>query len=188
MTVTDNANNVAGQSDSADAAQAGQPGPASTDDNRPPASEPDDQHDDTDDQDDAEQDDDADDSTRSSREKRYRLRLREAERQIAQRDAQIAERDELLARTRQAIVSSVVVDDSGYTPRVAELVAANMDALLDDDGVPDPQKVVDTLGAVVTDYGFARTPRPPRPVLQQGHTNGGGAPGNSSWAGAIKGG
>ncbi|MGP4058975.1 hypothetical protein ACTWP6_29905 [Mycobacterium sp. 4D054] len=174
MTVTDNANNVAGQQDSPPDAQAGHPGPASTDDNRPPASEPDDdQHDD--DQDDEHDDD----GRRTNREKRYRLRLRDAERQ----------RDELadtLTRTRQAIVSSVVAG-SGYAPRVAELVAADMDNLLDDNGIPDAEKIVSTLAAVVADYGFARQPRTPAPNLQQGSTNGGGGAGKASWAGAIKG-
>ncbi|MBB2990254.1 hypothetical protein FHR72_001722 [Mycolicibacterium iranicum] len=161
-------------------AQAGHSGPASTDDNRPPASEPNDQHgDDTDDRDDAEQDDDADDGSRSNREKRYRLRLRDAERQ----------RDELadtLTRTRQAIVSSVVAG-SGYAPKVAELVTADMDKLLDDNGIPDAEKIVSSLAAVVADYGFARQPRTPAPNLQQGSTNGGGGAGKASWAGAIKG-
>lgn len=154
-------------------AQAGHSGPASTDDNRPPASEPDDQHDD------AEQDDNADDDSRTNREKRYRLRLRDAERQ----------RDELadtLTRTRQAIISSVVAG-SGFAPRVAELVAADMDKLLDDNGIPEVEKIVSTLAAVVADYGFARQPRTPAPNLQQGSTNGGGSAGKASWAGAIKG-
>jgi hypothetical protein len=159
-------------------AQAGHPGPASTDDNRPPASEPDDdQH--GDDRDDADQDDEHDDGSRTNREKRYRLRLRDAERQ----------RDELadtLTRTRQAIVSSVVAG-SGYAPRVAELVAADMDKLLDDNGIPDAEKIVSTLAAVVADYGFARQPRTPAPNPQQGSTNGGGSAGKASWADAIKG-
>lgn len=171
MTTTDTAQ------DDTDA-QAGHPGPASTDDNRPPASEPnDDQH--NDDRDDADQDDEHDDGSRTNREKRYRLRLRDAER----------ERDELadtLTRTRQAIVSSVVAG-SGYAPRVAELVAADMDKLLDDNGIPDAEKIVSTLAAVVADYGFARQPRTPAPNLQQGSTNGGGGAGKASWADAIKG-
>ena len=156
-------------------AQAGHPGPASTDDTRRPASEPDDQHDDE-----QHADDDAqDDGSRSNREKRYRLRLRDAER----------ERDEVtdtLTRTRHAIVSSVVAG-SGYAPRVAELVAADMDNLLDDNGIPNAEKIVSTLAAVVADYGFARQPRTPAPNLQQGSTNGGGGAGKTSWAGAIKG-
>lgn len=161
-------------------AQAGHPGAASTDDNRPPASEPDDGHEqDADADDEQDQDDDAEDGSRSNREKRYRLRLRDAER----------ERDELadtLTRTRQAIVSSVVAG-SGYAPRVAELVAADMDNLLDDNGIPDAEKIVSTLAAVVADYGFARQPRTPAPNLQQGSTNGGGSAGKASWADAIKG-
>tara|TARA_B100000519_G_scaffold56920_1_gene47562 strand:+ start:131 stop:664 length:534 start_codon:yes stop_codon:yes gene_type:complete len=162
-------------------AQAGHPGPPSTDANRPPASEPDDdQRDaDADDRDDADQDDDADDGSRTNREKRYRLRLRDAERQ---RDALA----DTLTRTRQAIVSSVVAG-SGYAPRVAELVAADMDTLLDDTGIPNAEKIMSTLAAVVADYGFARQPRTPAPNLQQGSTNGGGSAGKASWADAIKG-
>lgn len=160
--------------------QAGHPGPASDDANHPPASEPDaqDEHGTEDDTDD--QDDDTDDGSRTNREKRYRLRLRDAER----------ERNELadtLTRTRQAIVSSVVAG-SGYAPRVAELVAADMDQLLDDNGIPDAEKIVSTLAAVVADYGFARQSRPPHPSPAQGHQSGQlGGVGKASWADAIKG-
>ncbi|OBK00163.1 hypothetical protein A5638_00645 [Mycolicibacterium fortuitum] len=124
-------------------------------------------------------DDDAqDDSTRSNREKRYRLRLREAEQK----------RDELtdtLTRARQAIVASVVAG-SGHAPKVAELVSADMDALLTDDGLPDPEKIAGAPTSVVAEYGFARQPRPLKPNPQQGPTS--GHPGTkSSWAGAIKG-
>ncbi len=159
-------------------AQAGQPGPASTDDNRPPASEPDDRPDERDDEHDQ---DYADDDGRrgSRREAKYRVERNEARRQ----------RDELadtLTRTRQAIVSSVVAG-SGYAPRVAELVAAEMDKLLDGNGIPDAEKIVSTLAAVVADYGFARQSRPPKFNPQQGSTNGGGAAGKASWADAIKG-
>ncbi|WP_396912451.1 hypothetical protein [Mycolicibacterium sp.] len=171
MTITDNANNAAVQQDSTITPEAGETTPTGDNENQTSAGEPDDteQH----------ADDDAqDDSSRSNREKRYRLRLREAER----------ERDEardLLARTRQAIVADVV-DRSGYTDRVAELVCADMDALLNDDGMPDPENVGAALAAVVKDYGFARKPRPPQPNRQQGHASGHSG-GKSSWAEAIKG-
>jgi len=171
MTITDNANANEGvqQQDSLPDAQAGHPPPASIDTTDPPASESD-----TDDQD----DDDQDDGSRSNREKRYRLRLRKAERQLA-------ERDDLIARTRQVIVNDVV-DRAGYTDKVAELVAADMDALLDDNGVPDVQKVVSAVGNITTEYGIIRKSRPPRANQQQGHTS--GQPSSKpSWSDAIKG-
>lgn len=168
-TTTDNANSGAVPTDSTEPPEAGQTTPTSENENETPVGEQDDQH----------ADDDAqDDSTRSNREKRYRLRLREAEQQ----------RDELadtLTRTRQAIVASVVAG-SGYAPKVAELVSADMDALLTDDGLPDPEKIAGALTSVVAEFGFARQPRPLKPNPQQGSTS--GHPGTkSSWAGAIKG-
>ncbi|OBI62935.1 hypothetical protein A5667_00100 [Mycolicibacterium fortuitum] len=170
MTITDNAtNSAATEGDSTETPEAGgQTTPPGENEAETPVGEQDDQH----------ADDDAqDDSTRSNREKRYRLRLREAEQQ----------RDELadtLNRTRQAIVASVVAG-SGYAPKVAELVAADMDALLTN-GLPDPEKIAGALTAVVADFGFARQPRPPQPNHQQG-TSSGQPPANPSWAGAIKG-
>lgn len=169
-------------------AQAGEPGAASTDDNRPPASEPDDQHDqDLDDQDldDADQDhDDADDTddhgSRSNREKRYRLRLRDAER----------ERDEardLLARTRATIVDNTVTA-AGVDPRLMAAAGHTVDTLLGDDGLIDAAKLADAITATAREFRVPPLPTRPAPVLQQGHTNGGGTPGKSSWAGAIKGG
>lgn len=172
------ANAAAQQANPTPGTRAGEPPSTSGAAPETPASEVDDQDADQD----ADQDDDADDAddgSRSNREKRYRLRLRDAER----------ERDELadtLANTRAAIVSSVVAG-SGYAPRVAELVAADMDKLLDDNGIPDAEKIVSTLAAVVADYGFARQSRPPKFNPQQGSTNGGGAAGKASWADAIKG-
>lgn len=170
MTITNNATNSAvTEGDSTETPETGQTTPPGENEAETPIGEHDDQH----------ADDDAqDDSTRSNREKRYRLRLREAEQ----------ERDELadtLTRTRQAIVASVVAG-SGYAPRVAELVSADMDALLTEDGLPDPEKITGALSAVVADFGFARQPRPPQPNRQQG-TSSGQPPANPSWAGAIKG-
>lgn len=177
MTTTDT---DTAQYDEADA-QAGHPGPASTDDNRPPASEPDDQHDadqdaDTRDQDD--EDDNADDGSRSNREKRYRLRLRDAER----------ERDEardLLARTRAAIVDHTVTA-AGIDPRLMAAAGHTVDTLLGDDGLIDPDKLADAI--IATAREFRVPPRPTRPQAnpQQGSTNGGGGVGKPSWAGSIK--
>lgn len=170
MTITDNATNSAGtDGDSTEAPEAGQTTPRGENGAETPIGE----------QGNQDADDDAqDDSTRSNREKRYRLRLREAEQQ----------RDELvdtLTRTRQAIVASVVAG-SGYAPKVAELVSADMDSLLADDGLPDPEKIAGALTSVVADFGFARQPRPPQPNHQQGSAAGHPG-GKSSWAGAIKG-
>jgi hypothetical protein len=157
--------------------QAGHPAPGSTDEERPQASNAtgDTTNDDADEHDEGDQND----GSRSNREKRYRLRLREAERQLA-------ERDELIARTRQAIVNGVV-DRAGYTEKVAESVAAGMDDLLDDKGVPDPAKIADAIGTVTADYGITtRKPRPPKPNQQQGRASGHPG-GKASWSDAIKG-
>ncbi|MCG7583678.1 hypothetical protein [Mycolicibacterium sp. OfavD-34-C] len=161
--------------------QAGHPGPASDDDNRPPVSEPGSQDDDGAEDDADDQDDDTDDGSRTNREKRYRLRLRDAERQ---RD----EARDLLARTRQAIVDTAVTA-AGVDPRLMVAAGHTVDTLLGEDGLIDPDKLAEAIAA--TGWEFRVTPkgRPPQPNPAQGHQSGQlGGLGKSSWAGAIKGG
>ncbi|MGV0777723.1 hypothetical protein [Mycolicibacter kumamotonensis] len=159
------------QHDSLSDDQAGDPAPASTDDNRTPASERDD---DTAD----DQDDDQDDGSRSNREKRYRLRLRDAER----------ERDELrdtLTRTRQAIVDTAV-QAVGLDPRLLAAAGHTLDTLVGDDGLIDPAKLSEAVTVTAREFRITPKGRPPQPNRQQG-TGSGQPPAKSSWADAIKG-
>lgn len=178
MTITDNAttNGTAQQQDSPPAAQAGQPSPAGTDTTDPPASETGDQ-DDTN----AEQhaDDDAqDDSSRSNREKRYRLRLREAERQ----------RDELsdtLERTRQSIVDNAV-QAAGVDPRLMAAAGHTMDTLVGEDGLINHERLSEAVTDTAREFRISPKGRPPQPNQQQGSAS---APPKSetSWSSALKG-
>lgn len=153
---------------------AGHPAPASTDDDRTPASEQDADTADVQDDD----DDDQDDGSRSNREKRYRLRLREAER----------ERDELrdtLTRTRRAIVDNAV-QAAGLDPRLLAAAGHTLDTLVGDDGLIDPGKLSEAVTVTAREFRITPKGRPPQPNRQQG-TGSGQPPAKSSWADAIKG-
>jgi hypothetical protein len=165
-----NTNDADEQHDSPPGVQAGQASPASGDDNRPPASEADTETDAPDDQ------DDDDNVTGEARKYRKRAQKAEAERDAAQ---------EMLTKTRQFLVNNAVAS-VGYTPKLAELIAADMDALLDENGLPDTAKVYNAITSTAAEYGITRQPRPPRNNDQQGR--GTSQPhGESSWSSALKG-
>ncbi|GAA1225110.1 hypothetical protein [Mycolicibacterium alvei] len=122
--------------------------------------------------------DDQDDDGGSNREKRYRLKLRETER----------ERDQLadtLARTRAAIVDSAV-NAAGVDPRLLAAAGHTLDTMVGEDGLIDREKLADAITETAREFRVPPKGRPPHPNHQQGHAS--GHPGTkSSWSGAIKG-
>ena len=148
--------------------------PADTGDEQPPEN-PDEPADDADEH--ADEGDQDDGSSRSSREKRYRLRLREAER----------ERDEL--RTQLDALRQSIVDDIAEASGLPhpELLGHDHELtdFIADDGTVDRDKVTEAAAAAVQKYHI-RAPKTPKPNQQQG-TGGGRSGGQSSWSGALKG-
>lgn len=139
------------------------------DDSSPPG----DGHDD--DQGDDDQDDGKGDGKASGEAKRYRLKLRAAEKE---RD----ELAELLGRTRQAIVTGAT-EAAGLTQRHIAAAEISVENLLTDDGLIDADKLADAVNAAVAEFGIRR---PPAPNPQQGRP-GGPAHDKASWSQALKG-
>lgn len=152
MTTTDNVTDVGNLHDSEPDAQAGHPRPASTDDDKPSASEIDDRDDDQD------AGDGATDIEKARREAaRYRTRLREVE----------AERDQLaaqLATNHEDIVSQIAADAGMPDRSLLNAAGYEVGDMLTEDGRVDREKATAACRETMKRYRIAR---PPSPNMQQ---------------------
>lgn len=121
--------------------------------------------------------DDADDGDQLGNEaKRYRLRLREVER----------ERDELrdtLERTRQAIVANAM-RAAGLDGRLFAAAGHTVDTMVRDDGLIDHDALAEAITNTAREFNIKR-PGKLIPNPQQGSGSGGQPRGETSWSKAL---